>query len=71
MAIWVNVPVGEVLYGDLCRTMGYTNLAGDTPESQWRLTVHEKLGAIPSLAVKEARQIEDPTPGVRRVLDRH
>jgi hypothetical protein len=64
------VPVGEVLYGDLCRTMGYTNLAGDTPQSQWRLTVHEKLGTIPSLAVKEARQIEEPTPGARRVLDR-
>jgi len=64
------VPVGEVLYGDLCRTMGYTALAGDTPAGALRLDVHEKLGALPSLTVRDGEQVTRPTPAVRRVLDR-
>ena len=64
------VPLGRFLYGDLCRTMGYAGLGGDTPESALRLEVHEKLGALPSLTIRSAGQLEHPTPAVRRVLDR-
>jgi len=27
------VPVGDFLYGDLCKTMAYTNISGDTPDT--------------------------------------
>ena len=64
------VPVGELLYGDLCRSMGYTALAGDTPAGELRLRAHEKLGALPSLTVSRPEQIEAPTPAVKRVLER-
>ncbi len=64
------VPVGDFLYGDLCRTMAYTNIAGDTAASQWRLEVHERLGALPSLLVRKPEDVLAPNPAVRRVLER-
>ncbi len=64
------VPVGEFLYGDLCKTMAYTNISGDTPESVWRLEVHERLGALPSLVVRRPEEVLSPNPAVRRVLER-
>jgi len=64
------VPVGHFLFGDLCKTMAYTNIAGDTEESQWRLEVHERLGALPSLVVRKPEDVLKPNPAVRRVLER-
>lgn len=64
------VPLGHFLYGDLCRTMGYAGLAGDTPESALRLEVHEKLGALPSLTIRSAEELASPTPAVQRVIER-
>ncbi|NQT21764.1 MAG: hypothetical protein HQ592_18820 [Planctomycetes bacterium] len=64
------VPVGDFLYGDLCKSMGYTNLAGDTPETAWRLEVHERLNALPSLVVRAPEDIQAPNPAVSRVLER-
>jgi hypothetical protein len=64
------VPVGRFLYGDLCRTMGYSGLGGDTPESVLRLETHERLGALPSLEVRKPDDVLKPSPAVRRVLDR-
>jgi len=64
------VPVGDFLYGDLCKTMGYTNIAGDKPDSVWRLEVHERLGALPSLIVRKPEDVLKPNPAVKRVLDR-
>lgn len=64
------VPVGDFLYGDLCRTMAYSGIAGDTPESVLRLETHEKLGALPSLTVRKPEDILKPNAAVRRVLER-
>jgi hypothetical protein len=64
------VPVGDVLYGGLCRTMGYNALDGATPESQLRLDVHEKLGAIPSLTIRGAADIVTPNSAVQQMLAR-
>jgi len=64
------VPVCNFLFGDLCKTMGYANIAGDTPESIWRLEVHERLGALPSLIVRHPEDVLKPNPAVQRVLNR-
>ena len=64
------VPVGDFLYGDLCKTMAYTNIGGDTPESILRLEVHERLGALPSLIVRKPDELLKPNPAVKRVLER-
>ena len=64
------VPVGDFLYGDLCKTMAYNSIAGDSPESSWRLEVHERLGALPSLIVDKPDDVLKPNPAVKRVLER-
>ena len=64
------VPVGDVLYGDLCRTMGYNAIDGSTPESQLRIDVHDKLGAIPSVTIGSAAEIASPNPTVKQMLAR-
>jgi hypothetical protein len=64
------VPVGDFLYGDLCKTMGYANIRGDAPESIWRLEVHERLGALPSLTVGRPEDVLKPNRAVWRVLER-
>ena len=64
------VPLGDFLFGDLCKTMAYTNIAGDTPESMLRLQVHERLGALPSLVVNQPADVLRPNKAVRRVLER-
>ena len=60
----------SILFILLCRTMGYSGLGGDTPESVRRLEVHERLGALPSLEVRKPDDVLKPNPAVRRVLDR-
>lgn len=64
------VPLGDFLYGDLCRTMGYTNLSGEDDATALRLRVHEKLGALPTLVVRDPEQVSEPDPAVQRVLER-
>jgi len=63
-------PVNELLYGELCKTIGYANLAGDDPDSNLRIETHHRLGALPTLCGVTPEQIENPTPGVRRILER-
>jgi len=64
------VPVGDFLYGDLCKTMAYTNIDGATPETRLRLDIHERLGALPSLQLGKPDQVLQPNDAVRRVLER-
>lgn len=64
------VPMGAFLYGDLCRPMGYAGLDGTGPEGKLRLSLHERLGALPSLTIRRPEQIERPNPAVKRVLER-
>jgi hypothetical protein len=64
------VPLGHFLYGDLCRTMGYTNLSGEEEATALRLRTHEKLGALPTLVVRDPEQIRHPNAAVQKVLAR-
>jgi hypothetical protein len=64
------VPVGAILYGDVCRTMGYIDIMGGTPESAARLDLHEKLGALPSLTVRNPGDLENLSAAARRVIER-
>ncbi len=66
----VPVPVNAFLFGELCRSMGYYNILGDTPESEKRMAVHESLGAIPSLQIRSKDDLHDMSPATQRVLDR-
>jgi hypothetical protein len=63
-------PLGEHLFGRLCRTFGYSGLAGRDEKQALRLRVHESLGAIPTITVGGAAEIREPVPAVRRLLEK-
>ena len=63
-------PLGELLFGRLCRTIGYSALSGRDEKQALRLRVHESLGAIPTITVDSAAEIRQPNAVVRRLLEK-
>ncbi len=62
--------VGAFLYGDLCRTFGYSRLSGKSDEERVRMRLHEQLGAIPTVTIRSAEEIRQPNEAVARELER-
>ena len=62
--------LGELLFGRLCRTIGYSGLSGRDAKEELRLRLHEEHGAIPTITVDSAAEIRRPNPAVRRLLER-
>ena len=63
-------PLNEFLFGKLCRTIGYSGLAGRNADQELRMRIHEEHGAIPTLTIRTAREISEPNSAVKRLLDR-
>ena len=66
----VPCPVNAFLFDDLCRTTGYTGLDGRDEKSALRMQVHARLGAIPTVTVRSADQIERPNKAIAEELAR-
>jgi hypothetical protein len=62
--------LNEFLFGRLCRTIGYSGLGGRDPNEELRMRIHEEHGAIPTLTINSAKELTNPNPAVRRILDR-
>jgi hypothetical protein len=62
-------PLNDFLLGRLCRTFGYSSLGGRNAAEELRMRIHEEHGAIPTITVRSAREITEPNPAVKRVLD--
>ncbi len=62
--------LNEFLLGKLCRTIGYSGLGGRNADEELRMRIHEEHGAIPTLTVRSAKEIVEPNPAVKRILDR-
>jgi hypothetical protein len=62
-------PLNTFLFGDLCRTIGYSRLSGRTEYEALRMRIHEEHGAIPTLTIRSAEEILNPNPAAQRVLD--
>jgi len=63
-------PLGEFLFGRLCRTIGYSGLSGRDEAEELRMRIHEEHQAIPTITIRSAAEILQPNRAVRRVLDR-
>jgi hypothetical protein len=61
--------LNDFLFGKLCRTFGYSGLSGSTPDSELRMRIHEEHGAIPTITIGSAAEIEKPNRAVRRVME--
>jgi hypothetical protein len=62
--------LNELLFGRLCRTIGYSGLSGRDEKAALRLRLHEEHGAIPTVTVGSAAEIRQPNPAVRRLLEK-
>ena len=60
--------LNDLLFGDLCRTFGYSRLSGKTDEEQLRSRVHLSLGAIPTITGLSPEEIRHPNPYVQELL---
>ena len=60
--------LGEFMFGGLCRSFGYSRLNGKTPESALRMRTHVSLGAVPTVTVRSAAEIEGPNEAVEEML---
>ncbi len=63
-------PLNDLLFGRLCRTFGYSGLAGRDANEELRMRLHEEHGAIPTLTVRSAREILEPNVAVKKTLER-
>jgi len=64
------VPLNEFLFGDLCRTIGYSGLSGRTEMEEARMRIHDAHGAIPTVTVGSAEDIERPNKMVQWMIDK-
>ncbi len=63
-------PLNNFLFGKLTRSFGYSGLGGKTPQEELRARLHEEHEALATITVRSASEITNPTPAVRRALDR-
>jgi hypothetical protein len=61
--------LNKVLFGKLCRTIGYSGLSGKDADEEMRMQVHLDHGAIPTVTIDSAAEIEKPNAAVKRMLD--
>lgn len=62
-------PLNNFLFGRLCRSFGYSGLGGRNADEELRARVHEENGALPTITIRSAGEIDNPTRAVKRALD--
>ncbi|MCW5977661.1 MAG: hypothetical protein KIT09_06270 [Bryobacteraceae bacterium] len=62
--------LNNFLFGKLCRSFGYSGLGGRNENEELRARIHEEHEALPTITVQSAKEIVNPTPAVKRALDR-
>jgi hypothetical protein len=60
--------LNRFLFGRLCVPFGYSGLSGKDKNEEIRSEVHLEHGAVPTIIVGNADDIEHPTPEVARML---
>ena len=61
--------LNQVLFGKLCKIIGYSGLSGKNKDEETRMKVHLEHGGIPTVVINSANEITDPNPGVKKMLD--
>jgi len=61
--------LNDFLFGKLCRTFGYSGLSGRNEDHALRMKMHLEHGAIPTVTIRSAKEIESPNAAVKQMLD--
>jgi len=62
-------PLNEFMFGQWCRSFGYSNLGGRNAEEHLRMKVHVALGAIPTVTIGSPTELDQPNEAVKEMLD--
>ena len=62
-------PLNEFLFGRLCRTIGYSGLGGRNEKEELRMRIHLEHGAIPTVTIRSAADLDQPNAAVKQMLD--
>ncbi len=62
--------LNEFLFGQLCRTFGYSGLSGKDDNEALRMRIHEEHEAIPTLTIEKPEELSKPNTAAKQVLDR-
>ena len=58
-----------MLFGKLCKTIGYTGLSGKDKNEEMRMQIQIEHGCIPTITIDSADEISRPNAAVKRLLD--
>jgi hypothetical protein len=61
-------PLNEFMFGQWCRSFGYSNLSGRNREEHLRMKVHVALDAISTLTIGSSAELEQPNDAVKEML---
>jgi hypothetical protein len=61
--------LNQVLFGRLCKIIGYSGLSGKDKAEEIRMKVHLEHGGIPTIVIDSVNEIIDPNPGVKQMFD--
>jgi hypothetical protein len=63
------VQLGEFLFGAWCRSFGYARLSGKQDWEPLRMRLQVEMGAVPTITIRTADEINNPNPAVKEMLD--
>jgi hypothetical protein len=64
-----NCDINTYIFGRLCRTIGYSDLGGNTDYQVLREKIHEEHGTLPTITVRGADQIITPNDDFKRIFE--
>jgi len=61
--------LNQVLFGNLCKIIGYSGLGGRNKDEETRMNIHLEHGGIPTITIRSADEILNPNPAVKRIFE--
>ncbi len=61
--------LNQLLFGKLCRTIGYSGLSGRNEDEALRMKIHMDHGCIPTVTIDSPEEINNPNDAVKRMLE--
>lgn len=64
----IGCPLNHFLFSKLTRSFGYSRLGGHTEEEKLRMRAHEAQGAIPTITIHSADELDEPNVEIQQML---
>jgi hypothetical protein len=61
--------LNKILFGRLCKTIGYTGLGGKNKDEELRMQIHVDHGAIPTITIDTVNEVLSPNAAVKQMFD--